>query len=82
VTDRQQPPDRRPIFTLRIEGKPGAAGIHALRFLLKRLLRQYGFRCLDIREESAPAPDTSNQIADAFTGLRRDVRDRLRGRSS
>jgi hypothetical protein len=33
------PPDRRPIFTLRIEGKPGAAGIHALRALLKILLR-------------------------------------------
>jgi hypothetical protein len=41
----------RTIFTLRIAGKPGAAGIRALRFLLKRLLRQYNFVCLDIREE-------------------------------
>jgi hypothetical protein len=52
MTDR--PPDRRPIFILRIEGRPGAAGIHGLRFLLKRLLRQYGFVCLDIREEPDP----------------------------
>jgi hypothetical protein len=56
----------RPIFILRIEGKPGAAGIHALRFLLKRLLRQYGFVCVDIREEPAPAPDVSNQVADCI----------------
>ena len=52
MTDR--PPDRRPIFILRIEGRPGAAGIHGLRFLLKRLLRQYGFVCLDVREDVAP----------------------------
>jgi hypothetical protein len=50
MTDRQQPPERRPIFILRIEGKPGAAGIHALRALLKSLLRRHGFRCLDVRE--------------------------------
>jgi hypothetical protein len=72
----------RTIFVLRIAGKPGTAGIHALRFLLKRLLRQYGFTCLDIREEPAPAPATSTRIADAFDELRRDVRNRLRERSS
>jgi hypothetical protein len=49
MTDRQHPPDR-PIFILRIEGKPGAAGIHALRALLKILLRRYGFRVVDARE--------------------------------
>jgi hypothetical protein len=48
VTDH--PPDHRPIFTLRIEGAPGAEGIHALRALLKVLLRKYGFKCLDARE--------------------------------
>jgi hypothetical protein len=53
----------RTIFRLRIvAGKPGSAGIRALRFLLKRLLRQYNFTCLDIREEPAPAPDVSNQV--------------------
>jgi hypothetical protein len=46
--------DRRPIFTLRIEGKPGAAGIHALRAVLKALLRRHGLRCLDAREIGRP----------------------------
>jgi hypothetical protein len=41
----------RPIFTLRIEGKPGT-GIRALRWVLKTLLRKHGFRCLAAREES------------------------------
>jgi hypothetical protein len=48
MTDR--PPEHRPIFALKIEGKPGGASIRALRFLLKRLLKQYGFVCRDIRE--------------------------------
>jgi hypothetical protein len=52
MTARSEP--SRLIFTLRIEGKAGAAGIRALRALLKALLRKYGFRCLDVREESAP----------------------------
>jgi hypothetical protein len=55
VTD--QPPDRRPIFILRIEGKPGAAGIHALRAVLKVLLRRYGFRVIDAREILDPPDD-------------------------
>jgi hypothetical protein len=40
-------------FVLRIEGKPGVAGIRQLRALLKRLLRTHSFRCLDAREVSA-----------------------------
>jgi hypothetical protein len=39
------------IFVLRLKGAPGQAGIHALRALLKILLRRYGFRCIDVREE-------------------------------
>jgi len=42
---------RKPIFILRLEGTPGQAGIHALRALLKILLRRYGFRCVDAYEE-------------------------------
>jgi hypothetical protein len=62
---------------------PGVTdSIKALRATLKNALRRHGLRAIDIREESASAPDTSNQIADAFTELRRDVRNRLRGRSS
>jgi hypothetical protein len=51
MTDRQQPPERRPIFTLKIEGRPGIAGIRSLRWLLKTLFRQHGFRALDVRED-------------------------------
>jgi hypothetical protein len=42
---------RKPIFILRIKGEPGPAGIHALRALLKILLRRYGFRAIDVREK-------------------------------
>ena len=41
----------RQVFVLRIVALRGAAGLHALRALLKRLLRQHGFRTLDVREE-------------------------------
>jgi hypothetical protein len=40
----------RPIFTLRLEGKPGTA-IRSLRWLLKTLLRQHGLRCVEAIEE-------------------------------
>jgi hypothetical protein len=34
-------------FTLTFEGN---GGIHALRAILKQLLRRFGFRCVDLRE--------------------------------
>jgi hypothetical protein len=51
------PPERRPIFTLRIEGKPGAEGIRSLRWLLKTLLRRHGFRCVEVLESSSNEKD-------------------------
>jgi hypothetical protein len=42
--------DARPVFVLRIAGKPGTDGIHKLRAALKSL-RRLGFRALDVREE-------------------------------
>jgi hypothetical protein len=63
----------RAVFTLRIAGKPGTAGIHALRFLLKRLLRQHGFVALDVREETEPERITYTQV---FEELRCDVQQR------
>jgi hypothetical protein len=50
----------RQIFVLRIAAPPGAAGLHALRALLKRLLRDHKFRALDVREEHAPAASDVN----------------------
>jgi hypothetical protein len=41
----------RQVFVLRIAAPPGAAGLHALRALLKVLLRRHGFCALDVREE-------------------------------
>src|SRR5262249_43563597 len=55
----QAPLGLRPTFTLKIETKPGA-GTNALKFLLKRLARQYGFKCLDAHEEVASALHLSN----------------------
>jgi hypothetical protein len=46
-------PESRPVFVLKIQGKPGRAGIHALRALLKILLRKHGFVAIDVREEKA-----------------------------
>jgi hypothetical protein len=68
MTRRTRLVEQRPIFTLKIEGKPGAGGIHALRALLKILLRRYGFRAIDAREET----NISN-VGDALNQLRRDV---------
>jgi hypothetical protein len=56
MTARERLPNRRtaeprPIFTLRIEGQPGRASIHALKALLKTLLRRHHFKCLDLRED-------------------------------
>ena len=43
-------PTERSVFLLRLEAKPGPAGIHQLRALLKALLRRHGLRCVDARE--------------------------------
>jgi hypothetical protein len=43
------------VFVLRIACPPGAAGLHALRALLKRLLRDHGFICLHAQEVIADA---------------------------
>ena len=73
----QAAPELRPTFTLKIEAKP-RAGTNALKFLLKHLARQYGFKCLDAREEVASALHPSNPTAQAFRQLRDDVARRAR----
>lgn len=47
-------PEPGATFTLTVRARPGVAPIPALRALLKRLLRQHGFRCLDLREWRRP----------------------------
>jgi hypothetical protein len=56
-------------------------GVRALRAVLKNALRRHGLRATNVREENAPTPDMSNQVAGSFGQLRRDVRGRLRERS-
>ena len=42
---------RGPIYLTRLRGPPGMADIHALRALLKTLLRRYRLRCISVGEE-------------------------------
>jgi hypothetical protein len=41
----------RPVWKLSVRAEPGVHDIRALRALLKRLLRTFGFRCVDISRE-------------------------------
>ena len=40
----------RPVFALRIRAEPGIDAIRSLRIWLKRGLRDYGLRCVEIRQ--------------------------------
>jgi hypothetical protein len=68
----------RAVFTLRIAGKPGTAGIHALKFLLKRLLRQYSFVALDVREETESEHITYTQVSPSFATTWQSARRAIR----
>jgi arginase family enzyme len=72
--------NERARFIVTFTPMPGVNGVRALRLLLKSARRRFGLVAVDAHE-TAPAPDISNQIADAFAGLRRDVRNRIRERS-
>ncbi len=50
------PASARQVYTLRIRAEPGTDEIHALRALLKAMLRRFGFRCLSIVPEKMPPP--------------------------
>jgi hypothetical protein len=41
----------RPTFLLRLQPLKGIDPIHALRHVLKRMLRQYGMQCISCVEE-------------------------------
>jgi hypothetical protein len=53
-----EPPAPRVAYVLRLVAQPGVDAVRALRLLLKRALRSYGLKCVDLREE---------QIADQQT---------------
>ena len=61
-------------FVVTFTPVPGTNGVRSLRLLLKSAKRRFGLIATDAFErEDAPAPDVSNQIANAFLELRRDV---------
>ena len=44
--------NHRPIFLIRVRPEPGVDPIRALRALLKTMLRRFGLRALEAREEA------------------------------
>jgi hypothetical protein len=46
---KRTPPPR---FVLTLVALPGVDAIKALRWVLKRLLRQHGLKCISLREEA------------------------------
>jgi len=45
------PQEKRPTFVLRLRPLPAVDPIRELRWVLKRLLRDHGFRCISVRKE-------------------------------
>jgi hypothetical protein len=43
------------VFVIKLRARPGRDGIHALRAILKTLLRRHRLRCIDAREERSTA---------------------------
>ena len=52
----------RPVFVLRLEAKPGADPIRALRSLLKIAGRQFHLRCVDAYEIPPAEADTAHEM--------------------
>jgi hypothetical protein len=40
------------VYVLRLRARPGVDAVRELRWILKRLLRSHGFRCLSATEET------------------------------
>ena len=54
---KPQLPNRGPVFVVRIRPtRPNSDGIRGLRWILKTLLRRYGFVCTTAYEEQSPNP--------------------------
>jgi hypothetical protein len=47
------PPCGRPTYALKLRAEPGVNAIHALRAVLKTMLRRYGLRCISANEEKS-----------------------------
>ena len=45
---------RLPVYVLRLQSLRGDGSIRALRWILKKLLRQFGWRALSVEEDPRP----------------------------
>jgi hypothetical protein len=52
----------RPIFRLRLRPEPHIEPIRALRAALKRLLRDFGLRCVSVEQESPQKPASAGPV--------------------
>jgi hypothetical protein len=52
---------KREIFVLRLAPLPGIDAIKNLRWVLKKLLRQHGFRCVSIKTESVEEENENDE---------------------
>ena len=50
-----EPDQVHTVYVLKLRPLPGTDPIRSLRWVLKRLLRQHGFRCLSLSQESIRA---------------------------
>jgi hypothetical protein len=55
MTPARERSEPRSVFTIKVEGRPGLAGVRQLRWLIKRIGRDYGLRIVDLREAEKPA---------------------------
>jgi hypothetical protein len=61
----------RPTYLLRLQPLKGVDGVHALRRLLKRALRDFGMKCLSAHEEQT-IPAQPDAPPDALRPNRRN----------
>jgi hypothetical protein len=67
-----RPVEHKARFVIVVEAKDGQSGIHALRWLLKRL-RDRALRCIDAYELYTSKTEISNEVADEFETLRDEI---------
>jgi hypothetical protein len=61
-------PNRGPVFVIQLRPiRADSDGIRGLRWILKTLLRRYGFQCIDAREKQSSTEGVSDEYPEAET---------------
>ena len=58
---RPEPRKQRAHYVLVLEPLPHVDAIRNLRWVLKRLIRQFGFRCLSVEEKATPSSNVEDK---------------------